>query len=149
MFDTNYKLPEQTLTEVLHFKKWIEYIDLIEKKIYDNDGVFVLQTTPCNSFRAKFNKEKMLNDLELMIASNLIVKEEIIPFKDTFLKAEKNNKVETFYNLLVTTFFKKGDGYKQITIDGVRVRFYKDVKRVNLESLTVNFLYSKIPEATL
>ena len=149
LYDTNYKLPEQTFIEIIHFKKWEEYISVIEKEIKKHNGVFVLSTSPSNAFRSKFKKEKMLEDLENMISYNLLVNEEIVSFKDTFSKAEKANKVETFYNLLVSTFFKKNTTYKQITIAGTRIRFYKDVERINLKTSNINLLHSRIPEATL
>ena len=149
LFDTNYRLPDKTFIEVIHFKKWEEYISVIEKEIMNHDGVFILSTSPSNAFRLKFKKEKMLEDLENMISYNLLVNEEIVSFKDTFSKAEKANKVETFYNLLVSTFFKKNTAYKQITIAGTRIRFYKNVERINLKTLNINLLYSTIPEATL
>lgn len=148
-YNDNYKLSNDTVLKILHYKKWNEYIDIMEKNIKLHKKHMILSKEPNTLFKSKFKKEKMISDLENMFSSDLILKEEIISFKDTFTTTDDNKKVDTFYTLLFNTFFTKAAIDIQITFSGTRIRFYKDVKRKNIESLKINLLYYRIPDAIL
>jgi hypothetical protein len=148
-YNDDYKLSNDTVLKILHYKKWNEYIDIIEKNIVLHKKHMILSKEPNTVFKSKFKKEKMMSELENMFSLDLILKEEIISFKDTFTTTDDNKKVDTFYTLLFNTFFTKAAIDIQITFSGTRIRFYKDVQRKNIESLKVNLLYNRIPDAIL
>lgn len=148
-YGDNYKLSNDTALLISHYKKWIEYIDLIEKSIKPHKKTMILSKEPNVEFKSKFKKEKMISEIENMLSLDLIVKDEVISFKDTFSNTDNSKKVETFYTLLFNTFFIKSVSDVQITVAGMRLRFYKDVKRKNIDSFNINLLYERIPEATL
>ena len=127
----------------------MEYIELIEQNIKPYRKTVILSKEPNQKFKSKFRRDKMLIEIDKLLSLDLILNEEIIPFKDTFLNTEINKKVETFYTLLFKIFFTKNNTDVQINVSGTRVRFYKDVKRENIENLKINLLYEKIPEAIL
>lgn len=148
-FNNEYLLDEETAFKILHYKKWMEYIELIEQNIKPYRKTVILSKEPNQKFKSKFRRDKMLIEIDKLLSLDLILNEEIIPFKDTFLNTEINKKVETFYTLLFKIFFTKNNTDVQINVSGTRVRFYKDVKRENIENLKINLLYEKIPEAIL
>ncbi len=148
-YNDDYKLSNETAQLIAHYKKWIEYIDLIEKSIKPYKKTMILSKEPSVEFKSKFKKEKMILELEKMLSFDLIVKDEIIPFKDTFSNTDDSKKVETFYTLLFNTFFIKSTSDVQITVAGMRIRFYKDVKRKEIDSSKMNLLYERIPEVIL
>lgn len=145
----DYLLTNDSVNLIIHYKKWTEYINLIENKIQIHKKNMILSKEPSIEFKRKFKTEKMIDDLHNIITLDLIINEEIISFKDTFLNTDKSKVVETFYTLLFNTFFTKDMTDIQVTIAGSKVRFHKNPKKINISSFKTNLLYNRIPEFIL
>lgn len=144
---SDYQIPTQLAHQILHYKKWKEFIDLIESEISEEN---LLPYECSKSFRKKFREEKIDKKIEHLIELDSILNAETISFRDAYYKADKKNKVENFYNVLVRCFFDKDEKSKQITNDKkVRIRFHQKIKRIELSDFTTNLMYDRLPEAKL
>gem|GEM_PF-6918526 len=90
----------------------------------------------------------MTNRIEELCEVDFILKDDFIPFRDSFNSSSELSKVDNFFNTIVKVFFKN-EGTKQITVNKVRKRFYKNVSLYDLSKVKYNLLYDKIPDAIL
>lgn len=65
-------------------------------------------------FRKKFREEKIDKKIEHLIELDSILNAETISFRDAYYKADKKNKVENFYNVLVRCFFDKDENLNKL-----------------------------------
>lgn len=149
-YNDDYPISITDANLILHYKKWDEYINLIENEIFLYKNKRILPKFPSTDFVNKFKKEKFNTELENLLTIDPIISADIIPFKDTYSNTVKAKRVESFFNLLIDSFFSKNIKDIQPTINGKREqRHYRDIARIDLAQFYLNLLYDKIPSAIL
>ncbi|WP_294286636.1 DEAD/DEAH box helicase [uncultured Chryseobacterium sp.] len=147
-FGDKYYFTHNTSTKIKLYSKWNIFIDSIERSIFEDEKF--LYTKPNEEFRNQFTAENMIENIDELIAIDSVLRDEFIPFKDSLARVDVEKKVENFYSLLINSFFITDDFKPQRTMeDGSRIRFYRNVRRKNLNNFKINLLYDRIPDAIL
>ena len=144
--NTKYKFSAGIGRKINLYSKWDEFITIITNDIDDKK---MLNPKPSQTFISEFNGEKFHEILLELFQLDKVLKENFIPFRDSYLKANESGRAQTFYRILVKCFFRTDEAPQQITYKGDRNRYYSNVSLEDLSDCTINLLYDRIPEITL
>ncbi len=124
-------------------------IDLLESKKTKMKLKYRLPNTPIPEFTSLFNELDMENNLKKISSIDMIISTGLIPFKNTFFAKQKSKvqTIESFYSLLIKTFFNAE--LKSTKISSIPVNVYVLEDLMFDESELINIVYNQLPEIIL
>jgi len=157
-FASKINLDDNSITERLNLKQkeliklyqdWWKMIDLLDSKKTKIKLKHRLPNTPISEFTFLFNELDMENNLKKISSIDMIISTGLIPFKNTFFAKQKSKvqTIESFYSLLIKTFFNAE--LKSTKISSIPVNVYVLEDLMFDESELINIVYNQFPEIIL
>ncbi|MDB0600279.1 DEAD/DEAH box helicase family protein [Tenacibaculum maritimum] len=145
-------LNTRDLTCIEIFKKWYQFIELIDNSLEENKGLMRILAEPNSEFIYKFTSLGFDKDLAYIFDNHYIFSTELFQLKDTYNKALKKNDtknqnrhIETFYKTCIKTFYN----FKvQDTTKNKFKTSYYIVEKI-ISSGMPNLIYKPLPEYIL
>jgi hypothetical protein len=156
-FSMNVDLNNTFITERLNsnqrdiiklYQDWWKLVNLLDSEKEKMLLKHKLPNNPPQKFISLFNELDIDNNLEILKSIDKIISKSIIPFKNTLSKQNsKNQRIESFYILLIKTFFDGNQKSTKKATNPVNVYVLEDLKFE--ESELINLIYNKFPEVIL
>lgn len=130
------------------YQDWWKLVSLLDSEKEKMLLKHKLPNSPSHKFISLFNELDIDNNLELLKNMDRIISKSIIPFKDTLKKQNsKRQRIESFYSLLIKTFFDGSLKSSKRLSKPVNVYALEDLKFEDSE--LINIVYNQFPEIIL
>lgn len=130
------------------FKKWYEFVELLEKLKEKTKKDQRLSNTAPDDFIDLFESKTMMEDIKEISSVSNFLSSGMFPFKDTFGKIKKSEQMAaSFYSLMIRVLYN--GQLSSSTKEGKPIRFYK-LEEISFEkSGLTNLLHRPLPEVIL
>jgi hypothetical protein len=150
--EINKDLITKDLVSIEVFKKWYEFIDVIDNLIIEKKGKKIILKDVSSEFINKFNALNFDEELAYIFDNHYIFSTELFQLKDTYYKATKdsnkknpNNHIQTFYNECIRIFYKSKTW--KTSKDKSKITYYV-VNKKDLSNIP-NLVYKPLPQYIL
>ncbi|MCH3885685.1 hypothetical protein [Tenacibaculum aquimarinum] len=150
--EINNDLITKDLLSIEVFKKWFEFIDVIDNLIVEKKGKKIILKDVSSEFIDKFIALNFDKELAYLFDNHYILSTELFQLKDTYYKATKdsdkknpNHHIQTFYNECIRIFYNSKTW--TTSKDKSKITYYI-VNKIDLSSIP-NLVYKPLPQYIL